>query len=175
MRLWLKNEHIVYDGGWITHAVTLFNKMSRRLAAIPGEVLILAESAFAPSSWEVKDMEYLFGSHSEVRPSLLKYLFGSHIEVQPSDSTNLMGGGYHHPGNAEAVWDSADDFEEWEADYSSTYALHAFRGIDHSVPIKNFDGIMMEYILARQSNFERAVYPALQHAIEAGLVSPDEN
>ena len=57
MRLWLENQHIVYDGGWITHAVTLFNKMSRRLAAIPGEVLILAESAFAPSSWELQDME----------------------------------------------------------------------------------------------------------------------
>lgn len=81
-------------------------------------------------------------------------------------------GEYHHPGDAKAVWDSVGDFEQWEADYSSTYALHAFRGIDRSVPINNFDGITMEYILARQSNFARAVYPALQHAIEAGIVSP---
>ena len=30
------------------------------------------------------------------------------------------------------------------------------------------------YILARHSNFARAVYPALQHEIEAGIVSPDD-
>lgn len=72
------------------------------------------------------------------------------------------------------VWDSANDFEEWEADHSSTCALHTFRGTGQSVHIKNFDGITMEYILARRRNFARAVYPVLQHAIEAGIVSPDE-
>lgn len=56
MTMWLEKEHIVNDSGWFTHAVTLFNEMSRRLSAIPGEVLILAESAFAPSSWELKDI-----------------------------------------------------------------------------------------------------------------------
>jgi hypothetical protein len=129
MRLWLKNEHVVYDGGWITHAVTLLNKLSRRLAALPREVLILEETAFAASSWELPEMEYLFGSH---------------FEVQPSDSTKLAEVGSHFE-NAEAVWDSAGDFESWEADNSSTYALHAFRGQDHTMPIKNFDGITMEY------------------------------
>ena len=73
------------------------------------------------------------------------------------------------------MWESANDLEDWEADYSSTYALHAFRSTDHSVPINNFDGITMEYVLARQSNFARAVYPAIRHAIEAGIVSPDES
>jgi Glycosyltransferase sugar-binding region containing DXD motif len=158
MRLWLKNEHIVYDGEWITHAVILLNKMARRLAAIPREVLILDESAFAPGSWELEDMEYLFGSH---------------FKVQPSGLTNLTEGGYH-PGDEEALWDSAENFEPWEADYSSTYALHAFRGTDNSILIKNFDEITMEYILARQSNFARAVYPAVRHAINAGIVSLDE-
>ena len=72
------------------------------------------------------------------------------------------------------MWEPADDFEQWEADYSSTYALHAFRSTGDSVRIQNFDGITMEYILARQSNFARAVYPVFQHAIEAAIVSPDE-
>jgi hypothetical protein len=107
MRMWLEKEHIVNDSGWVTHVVTLFNKMSRRLSAIPGEVLILAESAFAPSSRELKDMEYLFGSHSEERqPSFLEHTSWDHTpkSSQPTQ-INPTRGEYHRPGDAKSVWD----------------------------------------------------------------------
>jgi hypothetical protein len=40
--------------------------------------------------------------------------------------------------------------------------LSRIRGWDHVIDVK--------YVLARQSNYARAVYPAIRHAIEAGLI-----
>jgi hypothetical protein len=155
MRLWLENEHIVYDGGWITHAVLLLNTLSRRLAAIPREVLILEQDAFAPSSWEADDAQYLFGSH-----------FEAHSPTSTIATRTVL-----HTEDAEAVWESRNTLESWENDYPSTYAIHAFRNND----VQNFDGITIKYVLARQSNFARAVYPAVRHAIEAGIISSEDD
>jgi hypothetical protein len=60
-----------------------------------------------------------------------------------------------------------------EIDFSSTYALHAFDdavkdmwGWDHRIDVK--------YVMERKSNYARAVYPALRHAVQAGIVLADE-
>ncbi|KAK9427431.1 hypothetical protein V1505DRAFT_380172, partial [Lipomyces doorenjongii] len=118
MRIWLKYEHIVYDGGWITHAVILLTDLSRRLAMIPHEVLILERYALAPSSWEQDDAQSLFGSHFEAQASHL----GAASPRLPGLTT----------ANAEVLWESAraSSREEWENDYSSSYAIHAFKSHD---------------------------------------------
>ncbi|KAK9371932.1 uncharacterized protein V1513DRAFT_406365 [Lipomyces chichibuensis] len=155
MRLWVEYEHIVYDGGWITHAVMLLTDLSRTLAMIPHEVLILERYALAPSSWERDDAQSLFGSHSKAQA------------LHPGAA------GPHRPAitlaTAEMLWKAAraSSREEWEKDYSSSYALHAFNNIERDHPLEDFDKITLQYVLSRQSNFARAVYPAVRHAVEA--------
>jgi hypothetical protein len=57
--------------------------------------------------------------------------------------------------------------EEWEIDYSASYVIHAF----HNVVIEGWDNqITLEYVNARQSNYARAVYPAIWHAIWNGVI-----
>ncbi|KAK9234285.1 hypothetical protein V1525DRAFT_367154 [Lipomyces kononenkoae] len=159
MRIWLKYEHIVYDGGWLTHAVILLTDLSRRLVQIPYEVLILDRYALAPSGWWRDDAQALFGSHSQ------------------SQAPNLAAADPHRPplttANAEELWEAgrASSREEWEKDYSNSYAIHAFKNIDRGHPLDNFDKITLQYVLSRQSNFARAIYPAIQHAVEAGIIS----
>ncbi|KAK9428972.1 hypothetical protein V1505DRAFT_314640 [Lipomyces doorenjongii] len=155
MRLWFEYEHIVYDGGWITHAVILLTDLSRTLAIIPHEVLILERYALAPSSWERDDAQSLFGSHYNGQAPHL----GTADPHRPALTTV----------DAEALWETArvSSREEWEKNYSSSYALHAFKNIDLDHPLQDFDEITLQYVLSRQSNFARAVYPAVQHAIEA--------
>ncbi|KAK9367252.1 hypothetical protein V1509DRAFT_654150 [Lipomyces kononenkoae] len=157
MRIWLKYEHIVYDGGWITHAVILLTNLSRKLVMIPREVLILDRYAFAPSSWFQDDGQDLFGSHPEAK--------APHLETADPHRPPLT------TANAEELWEAerASSREEWEKDYSNSYAIHAFKSHD----LVNFDKISLQYVLSRRSNFARAVYPAVQHAIEAGVIPLD--
>ncbi|KAK9357549.1 hypothetical protein V1504DRAFT_464190 [Lipomyces starkeyi] len=159
MRLWFEYEHIVYDGGWITHAVILLTDLSRTLTMIPNEVLILERYALAPSSWERDDAQSLFGSHSNGQAPHS----GAADPHRPALTT----------ADAEMLWEAArvSSREDWEKDYSSSYALHAFKNIDSDHPLQDFDKIALQYVLSRQSNFARAVYPAVQHAIEAGIIS----
>ena len=56
---------------------------------------------------------------------------------------------------------------EWEKDYSGSCILHAFKGISDPEWPKKVD---LEYVIARQSNFARAVYPAVKHAVEVGII-----
>ncbi|KAK9364894.1 hypothetical protein V1509DRAFT_655920 [Lipomyces kononenkoae] len=158
MRLWYEYEHIVYDGGWITHAVILLTDLSRTLAQIPNEVLILDRYALAPSSWERDDAQVLFGSHYDA-------------QAPPSAAADPR-----RPllttADAKTLWEArrATSREEWAIDYSNTYAIHAFKNIDVENPLQDFDKITLHYVLSRRSNFARAVYPAVQHAIEAGII-----
>ncbi|KAK9326676.1 hypothetical protein V1520DRAFT_366067 [Lipomyces starkeyi] len=158
MRIWLKYEHIVYDGGWITHAVILLTNLSRKLVMIPHEVLILDRYALAPSSWEQEDAQSLFGSHSEAHAPHL----GPADPHRPALTTE----------NAEVLWElaRASSREEWENDYSCSYAIHAFKNND----LHDFEGITLRYVLSRQSNFARAVYPAVQHAIDTGIIALED-
>jgi hypothetical protein len=60
--------------------------------------------------------------------------------------------------------------EDWEMDFSSTYILHAFD--DYIQKISGWNHKRdLDYILARQSNYARAVYPAIAHAIRAGVIT----
>jgi len=41
--------------------------------------------------------------------------------------------------------------------------------------VKGFDGkITLPYVLARQSNYARAVYPAIFHALQEGILPTEE-
>ncbi|KAK9235409.1 hypothetical protein V1525DRAFT_270983 [Lipomyces kononenkoae] len=162
MRLWYEYEHVVYDGEWITHAVILLSNLSTTLVQIPYEVLILDRYALAPSGWERDDAQELFGSHynAHAPPSAA-------ADPQRPPLTTA---------DAERLWKAArsSSREEWEKDYSNSYAIHAFKNIEEAEnPLENFDKITLQYVLSRRSNFARAVYPAVQHAVESGIIPLD--
>ena len=64
------------------------------------------------------------------------------------------------------------DLETWRKDWRLSYVLH---GWTHGIEIEgkagelgDFGGITVDYVLAQRSNFARAVYPAVKHALEEG-------
>ena len=60
----------------------------------------------------------------------------------------------------------------WRKDWRLSYALHDWR-IDLGDSKKyfgEFGGIMLEYVLAKNSNFARAVYPAVKHALDNDVI-----
>ncbi|OBT70214.1 hypothetical protein VE03_00162 [Pseudogymnoascus sp. 23342-1-I1] len=163
MKLWIKQQHEVYSGAWTAHSndllttlsekngdSSLLTMVSERLAPTSKEVLILETTAFAPMSWKLKDASKLFMPHLNENPAHL------------NENTGQM--------------EDDEKKRDWEIDYSTSYILHAFKP-DISEHIENFDrdnGISVKYVLARLSNFAIAVYPAVKHAIDTGVISEDD-
>jgi hypothetical protein len=153
-----------YNGVWAV-SVDILTDLAYRLHAVPGEVLIVHPRAFAPASWEVEDEERLFKPHR-----------GSTSGMLPDDAARQQPPKELRNTCADALaWlgarERAGHVEDWEMDFSSTYVLHAF----DNDKIWGWDGkITLEYVLARESNYARAVYPAVWHAIQEGVISKEE-
>jgi hypothetical protein len=146
-----------FDGGWNTVGPYLLTDLANRMAAIPGEVLILQPEAFAPVSYQLADQKRLFEPRVEQDMAIIGDATREWDRNGGTACTDVL------------AWLKELKLEKWEIDFSSTYVLHAFdddlsriRGWDHVIDVK--------YVLARQSNYARAVYPAIRHAIEAGLI-----
>jgi len=121
-------------------------------------VLILQPTAFAPTSWEFADQERLFKPHSET-PA------GKDVFEQPLGELKTCKDIFNWLEKKEK-----HKLEDWEMDFSSTYILHAFD--DDISKISGWNHKRdLDYILARQSNYARAIYPAIAHAIKAGVIT----
>jgi hypothetical protein len=156
MELYLKASHEFFSGSKTKLSITLLTDIANRLSAIPHEVLTLQPSAFGPLSWSPADRTRLFKPHFESVAGLdvLGYDGGQNM----STCKDMLG------------WLIKKEIfggEEWETDFSSSYVLNAFQGEE----IQGWDGrVDLEYVLARQSNYARAVYPAVGHAIREGII-----
>lgn len=121
--------------------------------------MILQPQAFAPTSWEFEDQKRLF------LPALTSPGPGEERSPDPTQPTcrDVL----------EQLRRQDDRTDTWELDFSSTYVIHAFddyvekiSGWDHDVSVK--------YVLERRSNYARAVFPAVWHAVQAGIIPQDE-
>ncbi|KAL2126187.1 hypothetical protein VTI74DRAFT_1515 [Chaetomium olivicolor] len=157
-----------YNGVWAI-SVGILTDLAYRLHAIPGEVLILNPRAFAPVSWELADQELMLKPHQKTPDWIGGGGILNDAEGQPRELKNTC--------KDALAWlaerDRGSKMESWEMDFSATYVLHAFD--DESNKISGWDGkITLKYILARESNYARAVYPAVWHAIKANIIPMDQ-
>ncbi|KAK4126784.1 glycosyltransferase family 32 protein [Parathielavia appendiculata] len=161
-----------YNGVWAI-SVDILTDLAFRLHAVPGEVLIVHPRAFAPASWELEDQVRLFQPHIETKrtssAAVLDRHEGAAAAMLPSELRNTC--------QDALAWlaerEKKGRVESWEIDFSATYVLHAFD--DYADQIQGWDGnITLQYVLARQSNYARAVFPAVSHAVQAGIISKEE-
>ncbi|KAH6613702.1 hypothetical protein B0J18DRAFT_440733 [Chaetomium sp. MPI-SDFR-AT-0129] len=157
-----------YNGVWAI-SVDILTDLSFRLHAIPGEVLIMHPKAFAPTSFEVEDQERLFRPHpgSGGANGAITGVKTESLGTTCEDALAWLAEREQHqlPGRPHT--------EGWEMDFSATYVLHAFD--DDADRVRGWDGkITLQYVLAQQSNYARAVYPAVKHAIDEGIITKEE-
>lgn len=157
MRLFNKYQNIVYDGEWITHSVQLLTTLSRRMSLVPWEVLIMGRLAFNPSTWWEEDKNTLYGNTNVTQ-------WEEPVIVDPANIADFRSSLDPY----ETLWLSPTPADKQEFDYSQTYAIHAYKIYNVNPPIS------MPYLLARQSNFAKAVYPVVKHAVNAGLLSASD-
>ncbi len=59
--------------------------------------------------------------------------------------------------------------------WRGSYAVHGWNSVvkalgDTQAIFGNAEGITLEYVLARKSQFANAVYPAVKHALDNGII-----
>lgn len=60
-----------------------------------------------------------------------------------------------------------------ELDFSSTYVLHAFDSDLEGILGKDRE-VDVRYVMARRSNYARALFPAVWQAVQEGIIPQDE-
>lgn len=150
-----------FDGGWSTHGVELLTRLAAEFAGRDGQVLIMEQWAFFPESWEgwgVKDIYELHESKDMKGEDI--YTFE---KAQEFNLTTFMDSFVLRPG-----W-------SWRIDWRQSYAVHGWnsQAMGQGWLFGEYKTITMKYVLARNSNFARAVYPAVKHALDAGFIKEE--
>ncbi|KAK3901331.1 hypothetical protein C8A05DRAFT_45003 [Staphylotrichum tortipilum] len=162
MQLWKERMHQVYDREWTTHSNIALTTVGERLVREEGEMLIMDQDAFAPGGSGEQDNMMLFA----VRDGTVSNLEG----VVQGDALGIFDEAF------DERWAHPQRFPEGVRDWSTTYMVHAFS--PHRFPerkIPGYEHITPRYVLARQSNFARAVYPMAQMMYEQGLIEIDDS
>lgn len=148
-----------FDGGWSTHGVELLSRLTSEFAAREHEVLIMEQAAFFPYSWEEWGVKEIYETHDWDEK---QDKFGLEEPLNFNLTTFIK------------------SFElrpayQGRADWRASYAVHGWnsqlRGRDWL--FGDFGGITLKYISARNSNFARALYPAMKHALDAGVIKDE--
>ncbi|KAK4232849.1 Lactosylceramide 4-alpha-galactosyltransferase [Achaetomium macrosporum] len=174
--------HEFFDGQWDTASIQLLTDLGNRLASLPSEVLILQPQAFSPISWQDDNQKCLLAPSldpatattpaSEQREETLR---GSAAEsgmcrdvlVWLKYREKEKGGSLGQGTGVRPVGALT------EIDFSSSYVLHAFDSALDKVLGKGED-IDVRYVLSRESNYARAVFPAVWRAVEEGIIPKEE-
>ncbi|CAN6630553.1 hypothetical protein TRVA0_012S02784 [Trichomonascus vanleenenianus] len=161
IQMWKDQMNKTFDGWWTTHSNQLLTRLGQRLARLPGEVLIMEQDSFAPLDWSVESNIELFGLHNETPSNLESF----------DDQTPLPS---YEQGLTDR-WDRPQEFPSWERDFSNTYILHAFSPARNGNPVEGFEHVTPKYVLERQSNFARALYPIAKHMYDSGVMKVDDS
>lgn len=155
-------QDVIFDGGWATHATNLLTTLAQDFSPADNQVLVLPQDSFFPSSWLKEDLMALYSVHEDVGEPVVN-------NHPTSDITDFIKNFQLNPPNT------------WQTDWRLSYTLHGWTSalFGSVTPLSAdeiktifgpFDGISLDYVLAQNSNFARAVYPAVQHALTNGFL-----
>ena len=148
-------EEAFNPNSWAAHAVDLLTSLVREFQNPDRQVLILPSETLFPLSWEASELKELYGLHDSVETPTS----GS------TDSRNFT--------NFLETFEMSEP-TTWQKDWKLSYVLHGWNsGIEFNQlegMFESFGGISLEYVLAKRSNFARAVYPAVRHALNEGYL-----
>ncbi|KAK4122115.1 glycosyltransferase family 32 protein, partial [Parathielavia appendiculata] len=193
MTLFYHAAHEFFDGGWETASLGLLTDLGNRLAALPGEVLILQPQAFSPISWHDNDQRRLYQETLDptTAPSVASLQreqdllqVAAPVNSNTSSSLSSPSSSWSTSGTCPDVlaWlryreavlrSSGQGRDRGEFDLSSSYVLHAFDGVLEQVLGRGRD-IDVRYVLERRSNYARAVFPAVWRAVQEGVFPREE-
>jgi len=157
MEIFEETQHEVYNGKWSTSSVELLTNLANVLAALEKEVLILEQQAFNPTTFRKEGMRALFQEHDDARMEINEE---NEIRARPAET------------DADVLWRKArtEKKRKWELDFAASYVLHAMGMNRHNGAVSGFEGVTLEYVIRRKSNYARAAWPAVARAFREGII-----
>ncbi|CAG8975225.1 hypothetical protein HYALB_00004286 [Hymenoscyphus albidus] len=161
MDIFDKEQHLAYDKAWTTHSVELLARLAAALTPVPFQVLVMERKAFTPDGWLPEEHAALYLNHQKTETT--KELRAEEDPLKSPWDIDL-----------EEFWNVSKNRvkEDWELDYSSSYAMHAFIPKRDDRPPKCRE-IDWAYVMERRSNYAVQMYPVLWHASKWGFISGD--
>ena len=134
--------------------------------------LVLPVETFFSGSWKKKDLEWIYKQHEKPTSDYDPV----HTNPSISNITDFLANFKLDSELGDPYVKQSDN--TWH-DWRLSYVLHGWtsgiRGQYGEEGKKELFGkygdITLDYILSRKSNFARAVYPAVQHALDHGVLS----
>ena len=157
--LFLKLMDRVFDGSWTAHSVNLMDQLTLEFHTIPNQVLRLPQFTFFPYSWNEDDLKVMYLVHDKSEPA------APVMENKPLTNETDFIENFH-------LWPPGKD-KTWQVDWRLSYILHGWNHVAQHMGEKLFGKygeISLEYVMALDSNFARAVEPAVRHALRSGVL-----
>jgi len=152
-------QDVTFDGAWTTHSVDLLTTLAAEFANATRKVLILPQDTFFPSRWERDEIRDVYQIHDGVGEPVVN-------NKSPENLTDFI-----------ENFQLKQPEETWQRDWRQSYVLHGWTsglaGFDDEARRELFGDyrdINLDYVLSERSNFGRAVGPAVQHALETGVL-----
>ena len=167
-------DGVFYPGNWARHATDLLTRMIFDFM-VGRQVLILEKDAFFPLKWLMEELEIIYQIHYDDNDSGDE---GDDIDRSSKKDTDDSSGQSERNITAYVQNFNMDKPKTWKWDWRLSYVLHGWSsGIgmnmeeeDREKMFGKFERITLAYVMARSSNFARAVYPAVKHAVDTGVL-----
>ena len=152
----------IFDGTWDKHSSVLLAALAMEFVAMERQLLVVPQDTFFPLSWKEKDLHTLYDVHED-------------NEDTKHNNTRYMPNSPVFSRSSKRSWVP----NTWRRDWRSSSVLHGWHsGIRQNIRGKEameqmfgrFGDVTLEYVLARNSNFARAVYPAVRNALDVGIL-----
>ncbi|MCJ1280404.1 hypothetical protein MMC21_008232 [Puttea exsequens] len=159
MRYWSVLMDHEFDGSWAAHSVDTLTRLADDFVATPRQVLLLPQNSFFPFSWDYYDCEIIYKIHRASEPA---DPIVHNADPFADEALFLDTWARPFPGTDKT----------WEVDWRQSYTLHGWNhgASDNDDFFGEFGGISLAYVMALNSNFARAVYPAVEHAVKSGFL-----
>lgn len=156
MQAWVELQDREFTGGWTKAGNELISQLYLDFAKTDSSnhALVLEQDAFFPENWGADALTRMYGLHN-----------GDADEAIPKAPLNLT--------KIEAEFGQGKP-KDWRRDWGSSYSIHGW-----STGIKNLNAshvfgearqMTPQYVLSRESNIARALSPALQAALDSGVL-----
>lgn len=169
----LLQDRIFQTGEWTTHSIDLLTWLIRDFSGRDDgeQALLLSREAFCRIGWEEAQVRKFYTIEDISGGKNMRH------EKEPiihDDVTRNMTDYVAHFDRDEHET-PVFNRETLPMDWRSSYVLHGWNSVvknvgDTQKVFGNDEGITLEYVMSRKSQFANAVYPAIKHAVDNGVI-----
>lgn len=157
LTVFLKLMDLEFDGTWVHHSVELMTALTLEFSYQPRQILRLPQETFFPYSW--MDLKSIYLVHDDRG----KLAGATRVNRPATNSTDFI----------EQFELDPPTTDTWQVDWRLSYILHGWNHIvqdEKDQLFGRYGDISLEYVMAQDSNFARAVFPAVKHAWDSGVL-----